>query len=275
MLSQLLFYKTVSPLSAERHGDCFVEIGENYEFSHHVNSVPLMAVEFAPAAAEYAIVFAGTESSLIPAVILGIRNNENLFLNAENIWQAKYVPAFVRRYPFVFSNSPDGQRLTLCIDEAFAGFNREGRGQRLFNDDGKPTDYVDNVLKFLQDFQAQFVRTQAFCNKVRELKLLEPVQAQVELTSGERLSLSGFMAVNRQRLKAVPGDKLAELAQSDELELLYLHLQSMRNFLTLRDRLVIAGGGGSGGAAAFDNNGGSAGNGAPNSRNGSADGGAE
>ena len=42
--------------------------------------------------------------------------------------------------------------------------------------------------------------------------------------------LGGFMAVNRAKLKAVPGEKLAELAQTDELELLYLHLQSMRNF---------------------------------------------
>jgi hypothetical protein len=74
-----------------------------------------------------------------------------------------------------------------------------------------------------------------------ELGLLEPMQAQIALQSGERMSLGGFMAVNRNKLKAIAGDKLAQLAQTDELELLYLHLQSMRNFV--KDRLVVIQGG--------------------------------
>jgi SapC len=243
MPTQLLIYETVIPLSFARHGDCSVEISGNYGFSGEVNSVPLMAVEFPQAALEYAIVFAGSEGSLLPATILGVRGSENLFLSKEKAWEAKYIPAFVRRYPFVFSTSADGQQLILCIDEAFAGFNREGRGQRLFGDDGKPSAYVDNVLRFLQEYQTQFLRTQAFCVKVRELDVLEPMQAQVELASGERMALGGFRAVSRSKLKAVPGDKLAELAQTDELELLYLQLQSMRNFLSLKDRLAVVEGG--------------------------------
>jgi len=67
-----------------------------------------------------------------------MRGNENAYLDADEGWRANYVPAFIRRYPFVFSKSEDGQTFTLCIDEAFAGFNREGRGQALFKD-GKPT----------------------------------------------------------------------------------------------------------------------------------------
>jgi hypothetical protein len=37
------------------------------------------------------------------------------------------------------------------------------------------------------------------------------------------------MAVNRAKLKALPDDRLTELVRSDELELAYLHLNSMRN----------------------------------------------
>jgi hypothetical protein len=66
------------------------------------------------------------------------------------------------------------------------------------------------------------------------------MQAQVELNSGEKYSLGGFMAVSREKLKELPGDKLAELAKTDELELIYLHLQSMRNFGALKDRLGLA-----------------------------------
>jgi len=238
MATQMLLYDTVVPLSHARHAGCAVDIGANYGFSGKVNSVPLMAVEFPQAAFEYAVVFSGGKDSMMPAVILGMRGEENLFLSKDGTWAAKYIPAFVRRYPFVFSTSADGQRLVLCIDEAFSGFNREGRGQRLFGDDGKPTPYVDQVLKFVQEFQEQFRRTQAFCTKICELDLLEPMQAQVELSTGQRLSLSGFWGVDRAKLKRLPAEKLSELARTDELELIYLHLQSMRNFGGLKDRLI-------------------------------------
>jgi hypothetical protein len=236
MTAQLLIYETVVPLSASRHRDCAVEMGRNYGFSRKTNSVPLMAVEFPRAASEYAIVFAGTKENVMPAVILGVRDSENLYLSQDAKWEAKYIPAFVRRYPFVFS---DRQRFVLCIDEKFSGLNREGRGEKLFDGDGKPTPYVENILKFLQDYQTQFARTKAFCSKLRQLDLLEPMQAQVEMNSGETLSLRGFMAVNRAKLRTIPGDTLADLAKTDALELLYLHLQSMRNFSGLRGRLAV------------------------------------
>jgi len=252
MATQLLIYETAVPVSAARHRDACVEAGGDYAFARNVNSVPLMAVEFPHAAAEYAIVFAGAKDELMPAVILGVRGNENLYLGAQGKWAAKYVPAFVRRYPFVFSTADDGKTFMLCVDEAFPGFNREARGQRLFGEDGKPSPYVDGVLKFLQEYQAQFARTRAFCRKVKELALLEPMQAQIAMGSGEKLSLGGFWAVNRAKLKALPGEKLAELAKTDELELLYLHLQSMRNFNLVKDRLVVVEGGKAEPAAAAD-----------------------
>ena len=237
MTTQLLIYETAVPVSSGRHGDCAVIAGTDYSFARNVNSVPLMAVEFPNAAAEYAVVFAG-QDALMPAVILGMRGNENLYLSADGAWQAKYVPAFVRRYPFVFSTADDGKTFMLCVDESFPGFNREGRGQRLFGDDGKPTTYVDNVLKFLQEYQNQFRVTQSFCKHVNLLELLEPMQAEVTLASGEKSSLAGFMAVSRDKLKALTGEKLAALAKTDELELVYLHLQSLRNFERLKNRLA-------------------------------------
>jgi len=215
-----------------------VEIGADYAFSRKVNSVPLMAVEFPGAAAEYAIVFAGNEEAVMPAVILGMREQENLYLGPLGGWQAKYIPAFLRRYPFVFSSNDEGKNFVLCIDEGFPGFNQEGRGEKLFNGEGKPSPFVDNVLKFLQSYQVEFRRTQAFCDKLRQLNLLEPMRAQITLDSGERMALTGFMAVNRGRLKTLSGEKLAEMARSDELELVYAHLHSMRNFVAMRERFA-------------------------------------
>ncbi len=235
MTTQLLIYKTAVPVSRTRHAGWFVETRPDYRFSGAINSVPLMAIEFPQAAPEYAVVFAGADNEVLPAVILGVRSDQNLFLDEGGQWGAKYIPAFVRRYPFVFSRS--GDRFLLCVDEEFPGINQDGRGQPLFGDDGEPSPYLDNVLKFLQEYQAQFLRTQQFCTRLKELDLLEPMLAQVTVEGGQKLSLGGFMAINRDKLKAVPGDKLEALIKTDELELIYLHLQSMRNFELLRERL--------------------------------------
>jgi hypothetical protein len=247
MATQLLIYETAVPVSNARHGTCSVEVGKGFAFTRNVNSVPLMAIEFPQAAPEYPVVFAQAGDEVLPAVILGARQNENLYLAEDDSWRAKYLPAFIRRYPFVFSPSEDGQTFTLCVDEAFPGLNREGRGQALFNAEGKASEYVDQVLKFLQEYRLQFLRTEAFCKKLKALDLLEPMQAQFTLPSGEKLSLSGFLAVDRKRLKALSAEKLHELAASDELELIYLHLQSMRNFNALKDRLMVGGGAASAG----------------------------
>ena len=237
MSTQLLIYERAVPVNKGRHRDWSVKTGKDYRFAQHVNSVPLMAAEFSTAAAEYAIVFAGNEEAVMPIIILGVRDRENLYLAEAGDWQAKYIPAFVRRYPFVFSSSDDGKTFTLCIDEEYAGCNQEGRGERLFDADGERTQYLAGVLEFLQAYQVQFQRTQVFCRKLKKLGLLEPMQAQLVLGgSGELTSLGGFMAVNRERLKALSGEQLAELAQTDELELVYLHLQSMRNLSEIAQR---------------------------------------
>ena len=123
---------------------------------------------------------------MIALAVLGVRTDENLYITKQGGWHAKYIPAFVRRYPFVFFNPDGGTTFTLCIDEAVPGVNQDGRGERLFGEDNKPTPYVENVLKFLQQYQLEFHRTQAFCKKLKDLNLLRPMRAQVDIGSGER-----------------------------------------------------------------------------------------
>jgi hypothetical protein len=237
---QLLIYETAVPINPARHGKHSVEVGGNYAFSAGVNAVPLMAVEILRAATEYAVVFTAVGDDVVPAVVLGVKGDQNLYLGPDGHWNAKYIPAFIRRYPFVFAASADNTMLTLCIDEAYPGLNTEGRGQRLFGDDGKPTAYVEQVLAFLKEYQAQFARTQVFGRRLKEYGLLEPMTAEVTTPAGGKLSLTGFMAASRPRLRELEPDKLAALAETDELELLYLHLYSMRNFVDVKDRLIGA-----------------------------------
>ena len=236
MSKTLLIYERAVPVNPARHAKCGVKLDDDYGFARDVNSMPLLAQEFRDAMRDYPIVFAGADENIMPAVLVGFGEHENLFVDDAGKWNAKYIPAFARRYPYVFSSSDDGKTLTLCIDEEFNGFNLEAEGERLFDDDGEHTPYLKKVLDFQTEFQRLFTRTQAFCKNIHELKLLDPMQAQVKFGSGQEMTIGGFMVVNRDRLKEVSAEKLAELASVDELELLYLHLQSLHNVTDLANR---------------------------------------
>lgn len=236
MPTQQLFYRTAVPVNFERHKDLSVRTGETYGFASEANSVPVTAVEFAQAAAEYPIVFAGHGRSVFPTAILGLREQQNLFVAEDGKWRSRYVPAFVRRYPFVFSLDEAGRTFTLHIDETFDGCNRAGRGERLFDADGAQTQYLRGVLAFLQGYEARFRRTQAYCARLVELDLLQPVQARFTMGTGEQRSLSGFSVVDRQKLKALPAEAVAGLLARDELECTFLHLASLRHFRDMLER---------------------------------------
>ena len=238
MPKQLLIYDTPVALSAARHHDVSVDAAAGYSFSAGINAAPLMTVEMVHAAAEYAIVFTGSGDSVVPVTVLGMRNQQNLFLSPASEWRAEYVPAFLRCYPFVFAASADHQTVTLCIDESHAGVNRENRGQRLFDADGKPSAYTHGMLKFLQEYQRQFERTKLFGKHLAAHNLLEPMRAEISTPDGEKTSLGNFMAVSRPRLRELGAESLCELARTDELELIYLHLYSMRNFKDIKARLM-------------------------------------
>jgi hypothetical protein len=238
MTKQLLYYEHAVPVSAQRHRDWSLRAHSDYEFAGHSNSVPLAAVEFPTAAVDYAIVFTGSEEAVQPAVILGLKPDENLYLDGQGKWNASYIPAFVRRYPFVFSKSEEGSKFTLCIDEEYAGWNQEGHGKPLFDSNSEGTDFLNTMFRFVSDYQRQFDATLGFCRKLKELDLLEPMTARFKLPSGDKAALTGFMAIDRDKLKALPGDKLAELSKTGELELMYVHLQSMRNFSAMLTRVT-------------------------------------
>ena len=75
---------------------------------------------------------------------------------------------------------------------------------------------------------------------LKELDLLEPAQARFKLPTGEQASLAGFNTVSREKLKALSGDKLSEMAATDELELCYVHLQSLNCLTPMAERQIGA-----------------------------------
>lgn len=231
-----MFYRNVVPLSRERHKGWYVDADQGYGFAAGVNSVYVAASEFAAVAREYAIVFARDEKgSVVPAALLGLRRDENLLVGEDSSWDANYIPAYVRRYPFILATaSPDSDEFTVCIDESFSGFNTAEEGEQLIDDKGEHGELLSNSVKFLQEFHKHTLITQNFCNGVDEAGLLEPMQAQISLDSGEKLSLSGFFCVTREKLKGLAADKLKEMLDSGFLDLVFLHMHSLNNL----DRLI-------------------------------------
>lgn len=238
MSNTMLLYKNVAPVNKQRHAKWAVSGSQRFEFAKSTNSVPVSAVEFTAASKEFAIVFAKSKEGMMPIAILGVRSGENLFVDADGQWKANYVPAFVRRYPFVFSTGDEGKTLTLCLDEGYEGVSESGDGERLFTDDGANSPYLEKVITFLREYQEHFQRTQIFCKRLEEMELLEPMGAQFKTPDGQDGSLGGFYVVNRDKLKQVPQEKLAELVKSDELEMIYLHLSSMQNLREAIKRLT-------------------------------------
>lgn len=235
MVRQMLLYERVVPLSPARHGRWSIAPLEDLGFAAGVNSLPLMVSEFAAAAVEYPIVFVVDDRGATPMVVLGFRANRNALVDGAGRWRGRYLPAFLRRYPFVFSASPDGRTLTLCIDESHRGFDAKGRrGERLFDDAGNRTAALERALAFTRTFQDEHDRTRRFGAMLKDAGLLGPASARAAGPEGAAASLAGFHCVDRAKLKALDGERLAALMAADALELAHLHLLSLRNF----DRLA-------------------------------------
>ena len=231
-----LFYKKVVPLHKETHSELYIDTIENYLFTKSTNSVYIAAVEFLRAANDYPIVFAiGQDNNVFPVVLLGLEQNSNLFINKKGEWDADYVPAYVRRYPFILATD-DKERFTVCIDESFPGFNTAKEGKALFDDKGEYGTILSQAVDFLQDYQKHVHLTTLFCKNLQTLDLLEPMQASFSLPDGQSKQLGGFMGVNREKLKALKPEQLSDMVNSDQLELIYSHLASLENIKTLVNR---------------------------------------
>lgn len=229
MTKQLFIYENATPISAQRHGDMSVRAGEDWSFAAHLNSVPLLVGEFAATARTLPIVFAGTAERVIPIVVLGVRDDQNVFVDAEGKWAPDYTPAFLRQYPFVLGQAPESQNFVLCLDETFPGCNREGRGERLFDSEGRRTAYLERMIDFAKEYQRQFTLGQRLGAKLVQLGLLEPMRATFR-TPGGTEQLLGFQTVRREKLMALSAEDVAALHASGLLEAIYLHLFSLGNF---------------------------------------------
>lgn len=230
-----LFYKKPRPLLAERDADTSLRAAGSYRFAADTNSVPLLAAEFAFASRFYPIVFT-LDAEPVPVALLGLRPGSNLFVDAEGNWEkGAYIPAYVRRYPFIFLENDDRSKFTLCVDEE-ADHVVAGRENPFFVD-GEPSEAVKNALKFVTDYQQQVGPTQEFADAVAKAGLLDERRADVTTPKGEKIALGGFRVIDEAKVVNMPDEQANEWRKRGWLGLVYAALVSNAGWNELIARL--------------------------------------
>ena len=234
----VLFYSKPEPLSVDLHKTLGVKsVAGPFKFAKEGHAVPLTVTEFGVSALCGPIIFVGDEK--IPLAVMGLNPGENMFLTAEGMFEpGVYVPAYIRRYPFVFANDSAAGQMILCIDRA-AEFIVEGGDMSFFDAEGKPTEYTQNCINFCNDYEVERQRTQNFVQLLKDLDLFETKKATFTPTNpdgsaGEPQTIAENFGVSDEKLNALPVEKYTELRDNGALAQIYAHLVSLSGW----DRLI-------------------------------------
>ena len=188
----------------------------------------------------YPIVF-GVGENPAPLALVGLQEGQNLYVGADDQWEANlYIPAFVRRYPFMLARlTPDAQELSLCFDDA-AGIVVDNDGEKLF-DGTDPTDTTKNILAFCEQFEQAVARTRGFMEELTKLDLLMDGEVTIQREGlAQPAVYRGFRMVDEQKLQNLRGDQTRKMVQSGLLGLIYAHLFSLSLISPLFERQYAA-----------------------------------
>lgn len=194
------------------------------------NALFVTAAETMQAACDYPVVFvkAGDDgqggTDYAPIAVLGLSPGENLFLDGDR-WRAHQLPSLMGSYPFAIARGDNGQ-FAVCIDGAYEGLSGEG-GERLFGDDGQPTEFARRVTGELEKLEARIQGTRAASRRLAELGLLTEKRVDGTLPDGRKVSVDGFFVVDEDKLRALPESTLAEFQRNGLMNLIYAHWVSL------------------------------------------------
>jgi hypothetical protein len=220
-----LFYRSIVALNREAHAERRIRSdATRFGFARASHVVPATIDEFAIASRSLPIVFMPGAVAPTPVFLTGLRSGESRLVSEDGEWTGRYVPAFVRRYPFILGDVPDGEPI-VCIDEA-AEVAAETDGQRLFTD-GKEEPFLNEMIALMTGYYQAAQRTEVFAKLVVELGLLKEITINVKDSSSSEVTIHGFMAIDEERLNALGADQFAQLREQNQLKAVYSHLSSL------------------------------------------------
>ncbi len=224
-----VFYQDPHPITLERHGFAGLNPSPKLGFTRDTNSVPVTVVEFFEAARSYPIVFT-TGAKPLPIALVGIEP-KNYFLQPDDLWKKGcYIPAYVRRYPFILMEVPTMQQWVLCIDEASPQFASLKPEQKLYQEDQKPSELSQNALEFCRSYQAHYEMTEAFCAAIVEAGLLEEKATEMLLPDKTKYNLHGFQLLSEEKFHALPETTIMQWYRKGWIGLVYAILMSYNNW---------------------------------------------
>ncbi len=230
-----MFYSAPRPLDRARDANMKISRPTNFRFAGGSNAIPLLVDEFPMAAACYPIVFADGPLP-VPAAVVGLKNDSNLYLDKEGRWvNGSYLPAYVRRYPFILMDDPEQKQFVLCIDDKTDMLSETGEYPLFEN--GEPSSFTKSVMEFCAALRQQGDATDEFVKALKEYDLLMPNDAQIDLRDGTKLQLSGFLVINPQKFDALPDNIVLQWRRKGWLGLVYAQLLSSHRWHNLVDLL--------------------------------------
>ncbi len=231
-----LFYKQPMPLDAKKHNELSLKKDFGFGFTKDINAVPVNMIEMPQISHHYPIAFS-PDANATPVAILGLRDNENLFLDAKNNWDlSTYIPAYIRRYPFIFSELPNSDQLTLCIDNTPEAVEK-GTSQPFFDGEGNPSDLSKNALEFCKSYHAASGQTLEFSKAIADSGLLIEREAQINISGNRRINFSGFKIIDEKKFAELDDKVFLEWRAKGWLPFIYAHLFSGAQWQNLTRRL--------------------------------------
>lgn len=237
-----LLYREMVLVDRQRHGQHRVQPVRDWSVARELSAVLVTAAEFPVVSREYAIAFVPTGRSddgqpqVTPVALLGLRERENLFVRADGGWDARYLPAFLRRYPFAYLRTGQDQ-LSLAVDAAWPGFGA-AEGESLLDAEGQPGEHLRAVMQLLDHFEQSLQRTRMFCQKLVELDLLRGGSIQGQLADGTPVKAEGFFMIDEEKLRALPDAQVLEMHRNGMLGVIHAHLLSMAQVESLAERMA-------------------------------------
>jgi len=238
-----LFYNQIQPVNLRDHGDKKMREILRMGNIGKAHAIPLTVDEFALAQNHYPIVFSVGENP-VPIALMGLNDGVNAFLTEEGRPREPniYTPAYIRRYPFLLAKiTADTDELSLCYDPTSDAIGDFDEGKPLF-EDGKPTDAVQKILAFCEQFEAAGQRTAAFLEDLKQFDLLMDGEVSIQPDGFEHPFIyRGFRMIDEEKLRALRGDELRKMVQNGMLPLIYAHLFSLSQMRDVFSRQLAQG----------------------------------
>jgi len=224
-----MFYKEIVPLNATQHGQLKIRPVEKSPFIAQTHAIPITVDEFGLAQRHYPIVFSIGENP-IPIALMGLNEGINVFLDPDGrpIDTTTYIPAYIRRYPFLLAKlNQETDELSLCFDPTTEAVGEFDDGQPLFDGD-QPSDATKAILEFCEQFETAGQRTAAFMEDVKKSGLLMDGEVAIQPEGYQQPFIyRGFQMIDEEKLRELRGDELRKMNQNGMLPLLYAHLFSL------------------------------------------------